>query len=179
MTPGGKDRSPSLDTDYVGTVIRVLISSVRPNHRRGVPIYSKHHFLLSVAVGLAAGLYAGLDLLAGLGWVAIAVVVGVGIDFDHFLVAWYNTGTPRAIRYCLHNPRAVLFDQESIFQHYEISKLDRLLSHVLIGGPLVAVLWVVATDIALLTAASLYVHVVADLVADIREVEGTNHTLAR
>jgi len=143
----------------------------------GYLIYSKHHFLLSVAVGLVAGLYAGLDLLTGLGWVAFAAVVGVGIDFDHFLVAWYNTGDPRAIRYCLENPRAVFLDQASIFHEYELGKLDRLLSHMLIGGPLVAVLWVLAPTLAALAAASLYVHVVADLAQDIRDVRAGTGSL--
>ncbi|MDS0260047.1 hypothetical protein NDI56_11645 [Haloarcula sp. S1CR25-12] len=144
---------------------------------RGIPIYSRDHFLLSVAVGLAAGLYAGLDLLTGLGWVAFAAAVGVGIDFDHFLVAWYNTGDPRAIRYCLRHPRAVFTDQGSIFEPYEISKLDRLLSHMLIGGPLVAALWVPAPALAVLAAVTLYVHVVADLAQDIRDLRETNGSL--
>jgi len=143
----------------------------------GFPIYSRDHFLLSVAVGLTAGLYAGLDLFTGLGWVVFAAVIGVGIDVDHFLVAWYNTGDPRAIRYCLRNPRAVFTDQESIFHEYEISKLDRLLSHMLIGGPLVAVLWVFTPALAVLGAATLYVHVVADLVQDIRDVRAGNGSL--
>jgi len=130
-----------------------------------------------VAVGLVAGLYAGLDLLTGLGWVAFAAVVGVGIDFDHFLVAWYNTGDPRAIRYCLRNPRAVFTDQASIFHEYELGKLDRLLSHVLIGGPLVAALWLVAPRLAALAAATLWAHVVADLYRDIRDVRESNASL--
>jgi len=144
---------------------------------QGFPIYSRDHFLLSVAVGLAAGLYAGLDLLTGLGWIVLAAVVGVGIDFDHFLVAWYNTGEPRAIRYCLRNPRAVLFDQRSIFQAYELGKLDRLLSHLLVGGPLVAGLWLLDPTLAMLAAATLYVHLVADLVADIRDVRSSDRAL--
>ena len=125
---------------------------------------------------MVAGLYAGVAPLTGLGWVAVAAVVGVGIDFDHFLVAWYNTGDPRAIRYCLRHPRAVFFDQAAIFDPHEISKLDRLLSHHFVGGPLVAILWFVSTDIALLTAATLYVHVVADLVADVRDLRGSNES---
>ncbi|WP_262178963.1 hypothetical protein [Haloarcula laminariae] len=143
----------------------------------GFPIYSRDHFVISVAVGLVAGLYAGVDLLTGLGWVAFAAVVGVGIDFDHFLVAWYNTGEPRAIRYCLRHPRAVFTDQAAIFHEYELGKLDRLLSHVLIGGPLVAALWVLAPPLALLAAATLYAHVVADLAQDIRDVRETNAPL--
>ncbi|MDS0282411.1 hypothetical protein [Haloarcula onubensis] len=151
--------------------------SPAPTGRRGIPIYSRDHFLLSVAVGLVAGLYAGLDLLTGLGWVAFAAAIGVGIDFDHFLVAWYNTGDPRAIRYCLRNPRVVVLDQESIFHEYELGKLDRLLSHTLIGGPLVVGLWLFTPALAALAAATLYVHVVADLVADIRDVRETNASL--
>jgi hypothetical protein len=118
-----------------------------------------------------------VDLLTGLGWVVFAAIVGVSIDFDHFLVAWYNTGDPRAIRYCLRNPRAVFLDQASIFHDYELGKLDRLLSHMLIGGPLVVVLWVFTPTLAALAAVTLYAHVVADLLADIRDVRGTNATL--
>ena len=136
----------------------------------GFSIYSRDHFVISVVVGLVAALYAGLDLLTGLSWVAFAAVVGVGIDVDHFLVAWYNTGDPRAIRYCLRNPRAVFLDQGSIFHEHELGKLDRLLSHMLIGGPLVAALWLVAPALSLLAAATLWAHVVADLYQDIRDV---------
>ncbi|MFC6756555.1 MULTISPECIES: hypothetical protein [Haloarcula] len=116
-------------------------------------------------------------MLTGLGWVTFAAVVGVGIDFDHFLVAWYNTGDPRAIRYCLRNPKAVFVDQESIFYECELGKLDRLLSHMLVGGPVVAVLWALAPTLAALAAASLYVHVVADLVQDIRDVRAGTGSL--
>jgi lipocalin len=37
-------------------------------------------------------------------------------------------------------------DQASIFHEYELGKLDRLLSHMLVGGPLVAALWVLTPD---------------------------------
>jgi len=143
----------------------------------GIHIYSRDHFLLSVAVGLAAGLSAGLDLFTGLGWVAFAAVVGVGIDFDHFLVAWYNTGEPRAVRYCLRNPRAVFLDQASIFHEHELGKLDRLLSHMLISGPLVGVLWLLDPTLGALAAVTLYVHVVADLVQDVRDVRAETESL--
>lgn len=64
-------------------------------------------------------------------------------------------------------------DQASIFHEYELGKLDRLLSHMLIGGPLVAALWVLTPTLAPLAAATLYVHVVADLFQDIRDVRGS------
>jgi len=92
-------------------------------------------------------------------------------------VAWYNTGEPRAIRYCLGNPRAVFTDQASIFHEYELGKLDRLLSHVLIGGPLVAGLWLLAPTLAALAAVTLWAHVVADLYQDIRDVRESNASL--
>lgn len=115
--------------------------------------------------------------MTGVAWVALAAVVGVGIDFDHFLVAWYKTGETRTIRYCLRNPRAVFLDQDSIFAEDDLGKLDRLLSHLLIGGPLVAALWPFDPPIALLVAATLYVHVVGDLVADIRELNAADESL--
>jgi len=65
----------------------------------------------------------------------------------------------------------VVFDQGRIFDSSEVTTLERLLSHVLIAGVLVVGLGVVAPAIAVLTAAVLYVHVLADLVADVREVE--------
>lgn len=133
--------------------------------------------MLSVAVGAIAAVVAGVDPATGLAWVAIAAAVGVGIDFDHFLVAWYKTGETRTIRYCLRNPRAVFLDQDSIFDADDLGKLDRLLSHLLIGGPLVVALWAFDPAVALLLAATLYVHVVADLIADIRELNATGGSL--
>jgi hypothetical protein len=91
-----------------------------------VTIYSRDHFLLSAAVGIVASLYAGVDPLTGVGWVAFAAVVGVAVDFDHCLVA---------------------------------------------------ALWVLTPALATLAAVTLYVHVVADLVADSRELRATNESL--
>ncbi|MBX0286546.1 hypothetical protein [Haloarcula salinisoli] len=48
---------------------------------------------------------------------------------------------------------------------------------MLIGGPLVAVLWVVAPTLSLLAAVTLWVHVVADLYQDIRDVRAANASL--
>lgn len=48
---------------------------------------------------------------------------------------------------------------------------------MLIGGPLVAVLWVLAPTLGALAAASLYVHIVADLYQDIRDVRAGTGSL--
>jgi hypothetical protein len=71
----------------------------------------------------------------------------------------------------------VFTDQGTIFQPHEITKLERLLSHVLIGGALVGVLAILAPTFAVLAAATLWVHLVADLVADIRDLNATNDSL--
>ena len=48
---------------------------------------------------------------------------------------------------------------------------------MLIGGPLVAVLWVLTPALAALGAVTLWVHVVADLYQDIRDVRSANASL--
>lgn len=141
------------------------LSGVPPS--RWPLIYSKHHALLSVLVGvgfLAVGPATSLPAVVLVGY---AVAVGVGIDFDHFLVAWLRTGRPRAIRNALANPRAVFFDQGSLFEPDELTKLDRLLSHVVIAGVVVSATWYLDPAVGLLTAVVLYVHLLSDLVWDV------------
>jgi hypothetical protein len=147
---------------------------------------SGRHFLISVAVGVVLAGWTsvgGSTVQLTASWLPITVavpawqaapavvgyaaVVGVGIDVDHFLVARYNSGTWRAARYCLANPRVVFVDQESIFRPEEIGPFERLLSHVLITGAVVPLLAVVAPVVAFVTAVALYAHVLADLIADV------------
>lgn len=132
-----------------------------------------------VGVGAAAATPAAFAARVGLDPVVAAALVGVYataagvlIDLDHFVVARVNTGSWRAARYCLGNPRAVFFDQGSIFREGEVGVLKRLLSHVLIAGALVGALAVVLPYLAVVTAVSLYVHLLADLLWD-------NHQAAR
>lgn len=110
---------------------------------------------------------------SGLPWwvvVGYSAVVGVGIDFDHFLVARLNTGSWRAARRCLANPRLVFLDQSAIFEPREVLVLQRLLTHAVIGGALVLGLWLPGYGtLAVVTAVVLYAHVLADLVHDNRE----------
>jgi hypothetical protein len=98
--------------------------------------------------------------------VGYAAVVGVGIDFDHFLVARLNAGDWAALRRCLRRPRIVLVDQEAIFEPLEVNPVERLLSHVVIAGALVGGLWPVSPYVAWLTGVVLYAHLLGDLVAD-------------
>jgi hypothetical protein len=128
-------------------------------------MYSRDHALLSLAVAGAAVFVLDLPI----GWpvaVALALVAGVGIDFDHFLVARVTTGEWRALRRCLANPRLVVLEQDEIFAPDAITELQRLLSHVLVIGVVVPVAAVVDPALAVFVAAVLYVHLLADLVWD-------------
>ncbi|WP_199174906.1 hypothetical protein [Halegenticoccus soli] len=129
-------------------------------------IYSKHHFAISVLVGAAFALAVESPFPA---WfvVAYAAAVGVGIDFDHFLVARLNTGSWRAASGCLRDPRRVFAGQDDIFEAGEVGTLRRLLSHVIIAGIAVPLVYALSPVLALLTALSLYAHLLSDLVWDV------------
>jgi len=99
--------------------------------------------------------------------VTYVVCLGVGIDFDHFLLARLNRGDWSNLRQCLWHPRRVVLDQQSIFAPGDLWRDQRLLSHTLIGGLLTGLLWPVAEFWAIVTAVTVYVHLVADLWSDV------------
>ena len=125
---------------------------------------SKPHAAISVVAGLAA-LAVTTPTIPAWAVVAVAVAAGVGIDFDHFLLARYNTGHWGAVRRCLRDPSIVLFDQDEIFEDGAVGALNRLLTHVVIAGVLVPVLWLWRPYVAGVVALSLSAHVLADVAA--------------
>ena len=130
-------------------------------------MYSSHHAVLSALAGVALLPFVSTELGA-VGVIAYAVVLGVGVDFDHFLVARYNAGDWRALRACIADPRRVLFSQDEIFAPAEVGVVERLLTHVVLAGVLVAVLLAGGlVDLAVVSAVVLYVHVLADLTWDV------------
>lgn len=133
-------------------------------------MYSKSHGAISLVVGIGL-VAAGVVFVHPLVVVAYAVAVGVGIDFDHFLLARYNTGEWRALRYLLADPLTALSDQSTIFREHDLDAFDRLLSHVVIVGVAVPVTWLVDPALGLVTGVTLYFHVLADLVADVQHFE--------
>lgn len=130
-------------------------------------MYSRGHALLSVLVGVAIVLVAPPPVHPAV-VIAVALVVGVGIDFDHFVLAAVVTGSSKNVRRVLARPTMIVLDQDDIFDAGDLTELQRLLSHVVIAGVAVAALWVVAPYWALVVAVTLYVHVLADLYADVR-----------
>jgi hypothetical protein len=124
----------------------------------------------------AVGGTAALPLVVGL-WPAAApraaaavwtygLALSVLVDLDHFLVARLNTGDWRNAWRVLADPPIAVVGQDEIFDDGDVTELQRLLSHALLGGALVAGLLAVAPTLAVFTAVVLYVHVVADLLWD-------------
>lgn len=133
-------------------------------------MYSRAHGVISLAIGVGL-VAAGVEWLHPVVVVGYAVAIGVGIDVDHFLIARYNTGTWRSLEYVLSNPRRALGDQSTIFEPADLGPFERLLSHVVIIGIAVPVTWLLTPDLGVITAVTLYGHVLADLLADVRTFE--------
>jgi hypothetical protein len=126
------------------------------------------HAAISLVAGLAA-LAVTTPTVPAWAVVAVAVVAGVGIDLDHFLLARYNTGDWAAVRRCLRDPAIVFLDQDAVFEAGEVGTLDRLLTHVAVGGLVVPALYRWNRTVAGVVALSLWAHVLADLVAGVRK----------
>lgn len=130
-------------------------------------MYSRGHAVLSVLVGVAIVLVAPPPVHPAV-VVAVALLVGVGIDFDHFVLAAALSGSSKNVRRVLRRPTMAILAQDEIFDEGDLTEEQRLLSHVVVTGVAVAGLWLVAPYWALVVGVTLYVHVLADLYADVR-----------
>lgn len=104
--------------------------------------------------------------------VGYAAALGVLVDLDHFLLARLNTGSWRATRNVILNPRLVFFEQESVFETGEVGAVQRLWSHVGITVVLVAGLVPVSPYLAGVSGAVLVGHILSDVVWDFTPVLG-------
>ena len=130
-------------------------------------MYSRAHALLSAAIGIPLAVGAsGVPASASL-W-GYVLLLGVGIDLDHFVIGRINRGDWTNARRCLRNPAQIFLDQSTIFDSGDIWRDQRLLSHLLIGGVLTVGLWTVHPYWAFVTAVTVYTHVLADLYSDAR-----------
>jgi hypothetical protein len=145
---------------------------------------SKHHLLLS----LVTGAFLVLVTPPTLPWwvvVGLAAALGVLVDLDHFVVARLNQGDWRALTRGLQHPRLLVFEQADLFDVDALWARQRLLSHaivatVLVGGFLAFGRWyATAPWLGLVVAATLWVHIVADLVWDNVFLERDFHRHAR
>ena len=128
---------------------------------------SKAHAAISLVVAAVALAVTTLPVSPAV-VVAVALGVGVGIDLDHFLLARWG-GDWSAVRRCLRNPHIVVFDQDAIFEDGEVGAVRRLVSHVVLGGVAVPLVRLASPSLGAVVAASLYAHLLADLVAMARD----------
>lgn len=129
-------------------------------------MYSKAHGAVSAAIGVVL-VIGGFDFVHPVLVVGYATAIGVLIDLDHFLWARYNTGDWASLRRVLTDPVGKLADQSGIFEETDLGPLQRLLSHVVIVGIAVPLTWWVDPAFGVVTAVTLYAHVLADLVWDV------------
>lgn len=134
-------------------------------------MYSLAHAVISLLV--ASGVVvAGSPTVHPVLAVAYGVALGVLIDLDHFLLAWVLSGSLTPVRRVLSKPWIVVSDPGTIFESNDLDPYPRLISHVVITGVLVPAAWLAVDPfVGVLTAAVLYAHVLADLVADRRSYE--------
>lgn len=126
-----------------------------------------HSGLLALAIAVVAPPPAHPVLLVG-----FVLLVGVGIDADHFVLARLNTGSWKNLGRVRRDPRLVVLDQSAIFDTLDVWAIDRLFSHTLLGGLGVGVLWSVGLPYwAGVLAVTLYTHIFADLYDDLRARE--------
>ena len=130
-------------------------------------MYSRGHAAVSLVVGLAIVLLTSPPVHPAI-VMAVVLAVGVGIDFDHFVLAAALTGSTKNLRRVLRNPRLAVVGQDEIFDDGDLTEEQRLLSHVVIAGVAVAGLWALAPYWALVVGVTLYAHVLADLYDDVR-----------
>ncbi|WEL18085.1 Uncharacterized protein SVXHr_1923 [Halorhabdus sp. SVX81] len=134
-------------------------------------MYSRAHAAISLVV-------AGGVVLAGEPTVDPALAVGYGvalgvlIDLDHFVLAWLLAGSTTPLRRVLRAPWIVVTDPATIFDTDDLGPYHRLISHVVIAGVLVPGVWLAVDPfLGVLSAAVLWAHLLADLIADVRNFE--------
>jgi uncharacterized membrane protein len=128
---------------------------------------SGEHFLISLPV--VGYVLARMDERSPRRLAALALYglgIGVLIDCDHFVLARLRVGDWHHLIDCVRNPKRVFFDQKNLFAGTGGMASLRILSHVVLGGVLVALARRVSRPVAALTVAVLYTHVLADLLRD-------------
>lgn len=130
-------------------------------------MYSRNHAIISVVVGAPPTVTAPEFHQPTYIFVYV-ITLGVGIDLDHFVIGRINRGDWSNLNRCLRSPSQVFVDQASIFERGDIWRDQRLLSHLLIGGALIGLVWFSSGYLAFVTAVTVYAHVIADLYSDMR-----------
>ena len=130
-------------------------------------MYSRSHAVIAGLTGIPLAVLAPSTEPPLLLW-AYVLVLGVGIDGDHFVIARINRGDWTSLQRCLQKPSRAFVEQATIFGSGDIWRDQRLLSHLLIGAGLATLLWPIDVHWAFATAVTIYTHLLADLYSDIQ-----------
>lgn len=130
---------------------------------------SSEHAVIGAVAGAAAipALARGRSLPAKLALWTYGLALSVFIDLDHFAIAWLKTGDWSYLRRAVADPIWAFTHQEEVFPDVEMT-LERLASHVVIGGALAALLGPVDRALAAFSTGIVCVHVLADVVYEAR-----------
>lgn len=133
-------------------------------------MYSRGHAVVSLGIGIAVVTLSAPPINPLL-VVGFAVILGVGLDLDHFPIARFNVGDWRHLRRWVREPTLAVRDQAAIFDEGTIYRDQRLLSHALLGGVAVIVLAPVSVYLSGVAAVVCYGHLLSDLANDVRTRE--------
>lgn len=129
-------------------------------------MYSKHHAVLSLVVSVAV--VALLEPTRPAALIVAGTVAGTIVDLDHFPLSRVHAGDWRALRRVVRRPWLVVTEEHRIFAGARIDPLERLLTHAILGGVATGLAWLRWPALGVVVGATLYVHVLSDLVWDVR-----------
>ena len=130
-------------------------------------MYSRSHAVIAGLTGIPLAVFAPSTEPPLLLWTYM-LLLGVGIDGDHFVIARINRGDWTNLQRCLQKPSRAFVGQATIFDSEDIWRDQRLLSYLLIGAGIATLLWPIDGYWAVATAVTIYTHLVADLYSDIK-----------
>ncbi|MFC6905454.1 hypothetical protein [Halalkalicoccus tibetensis] len=130
-------------------------------------MYSHEHAAIGGVVGaLAAALLAReRSLSAKIALWIYGLLLSVFVDLDHFLIARVKAGDWSHFTKAVSDPVRAFTDQELVFPDLAIHG-ERIATHLLIGGALVALLRPVDRTLAAFSAVVLAAHVLADVLRE-------------
>lgn len=140
-------------------------------------MYPVYHAAVSVLVGLAA--VAAVRPSRPVAVLLAGVVAGTLIDLDHFLISRLDRGDWRELVRLARDPLPVFLGSRRLFTDASVGHTERLLSHVALGGLLVGLTWLAWASAAAVVGSTLYAHVLADLVSDVRRLRSEDASEAR